>query len=218
LVQILKPHIHRVHALCIKPIACIPTNGLAVLRLWLEHGNPALSKSLSLHLTHDDLSAMDQEDEDENEDEDGSEDERNLADSENAKQMLQSISTIRFHSDHIPWNGAVYSSLVELRLENLQMPIGISAQQIYEVLSSSPILEVLKLGSIATSSEGAWVNPEPIVLTRLKVLGLIRIRPRCLPILLAMMTLPTECSVALQECDNSDELQGYSEEGRNPEF
>ncbi|KAG8769703.1 hypothetical protein FRC12_004797 [Ceratobasidium sp. 428] len=209
LVQILKPHIHRVHALGIKPIACIPTSGLAVLRLWLEHGDPALSKSLSLHLTRGDLSVIDQEDED------GSEDERHLADSENAKQMLQSISAIRFYSDYIPWNGVVYSSLVELHLENPPMPIGISAQQIYEVLSSSsPILEVLKLGSIAASSEGAWVNPEPIVLTCLKVLGLIRIRSRCLPILLAMMTLPTECSVALQECENSDELQGFFSRSR----
>ncbi|KAG8723290.1 hypothetical protein FRC09_003944 [Ceratobasidium sp. 395] len=160
LVQILKPHIHRVHALGIKPIACIPTGGLAVLRLWLEHGNPALSKSLSLHLTHGDLSVTNQEDEDENEDEDGSEDERYLADSENAKQMLR---------NYIPWDGVAYSSLVDLRLENPPTPIDISAQQIYDILLSSPVLEVLKLGSIAASSEGTWVNPEPIVLTRLKL-------------------------------------------------
>ncbi|KAG8772603.1 hypothetical protein FRC12_002974 [Ceratobasidium sp. 428] len=164
--EVLKPHMHRVYTLDINSPHSDTDLTAFVLNLWLCRSSPGLTRSLLIYCPEASYPVLDSED---------NTTVMHLAVPDNADDTLSSLSTIHLSGVAFGWNSSVYHGLVDLRIGGnsaVSWDNTISTSQFAEILSASPALAVLKLKNLTISQPEGWTQPAPIPMNHLSVLNL----------------------------------------------
>ncbi|KAG8790477.1 hypothetical protein FRC12_011800 [Ceratobasidium sp. 428] len=180
----LKPHIHRVRDLKLETRSSFHVVVGAIVNLWLTSGSPNLARLLSIFQPHTQmaLSYADQ-----------SEGATTINQSENAKNMLRSLSMLHLQNVRLDWNSGAFRGLSQLRLTApSHREITISISQFSDILAANPALEMLELGNmrIVPRLEDSD-HLSPILLRSLDTLSLLNLENDDLRLILPLISLPT---------------------------
>ncbi|QRV81002.1 F-box-like protein [Ceratobasidium sp. AG-Ba] len=180
---ILSPHVHRICSvgLLTRP----PSEALiaGILDLWLKRGSPELARSLIIRRPHA-MSTIPYPPQSWN----GS----SLC--ENSKLMLAALQELELQRTKIDWDSSAYRGLVNLQLsfkvDDDDLSPSIHLRQLANILSSSPLLSTLKLGTLRIEHPEDDPYPEPVRLKSLRDLSIFYIGEASLELLLRIITLP----------------------------
>ncbi|KAG8720389.1 hypothetical protein FRC09_009651 [Ceratobasidium sp. 395] len=188
LLEDLKPDMRRVHTLELFS----PKHNFIVrtVKLWLDHGDKHLTKHLSILLRTPDFMPS------------------NIREglltnaSERQEEVLLSLRELHLFDVRFNWDSNAYRGLVDLRLDFVNTSVlgTISSSEIAHILRASPMLAILKLGSLQVTGPVGPLQTTPVPLNHLNVLNLTDMRLNCLRWLLPLIALPrssSELSVGL---------------------
>ncbi|KAG8722334.1 hypothetical protein FRC08_003777 [Ceratobasidium sp. 394] len=193
-IQMFAPHMHRVCTVDLESYGYSPSLVIAILNLWLGSGSSSVAKSLTvsrpnasmpLLLNASSIDALGHR-------------------ADNSRAVLQSLRRLHLENIRFDWGSAAYRGLVDLRLNYFCSPTSMPISQLANLLSASPELSVLKLGSLKITNPETWNYPAPIKLSCLHVLCLFCIDSASLRLLLPLITLSRSAKVCIRRTNFSD--------------
>ncbi|KAG8792754.1 hypothetical protein FRC12_004981 [Ceratobasidium sp. 428] len=93
--------------------------------------------------------------------------------SDNLEKLLLPLNTLRLDCVTFDWASGAYRNLVDLRLSFFLRGVRVSMPQLFSILSACPTLHTLKLKNLGVDGAKGWIQPDPITMRYLKVLGLV---------------------------------------------
>ncbi|KAG8766772.1 hypothetical protein FRC12_006665 [Ceratobasidium sp. 428] len=203
-ITVLTPHIHRVCTLDIESYSYSRVFIRALLNLWLTSGSATLSKSLSVFRPSGEQLLYPYG---------RSKNGMLKSRSENANELLSSLSTLHLHRVKFDWHSGAYKNLIDLRLDLPCQNAPISVSDLAAILTSNPIISILKLGRLRVTSPEDWTPPAPISLKSLKVLNIANLQSDSLRLVLPLVALPSfpdKLSVGISVVDElQSELESF---------